>query len=100
MNKTDIRNDVLDYYFEIKQQQRNKEAFDVHPIRAVLIETKDEARARRLMQLVHHPLVAGPSKRAGLFWFTISGMLDEVVAATSSRRALPYYLDRPQIILD
>jgi len=40
-------------------------------MRAVLVETTDEARGQKLMQLVNHPLVSGPGKRAGLFWFSL-----------------------------
>ncbi len=36
------------YYHFIKKQQRHKEAFGIHPVRAVLVETTDEARGRRL----------------------------------------------------
>ncbi len=32
------------YYHFIKRQQKHKQAFGVHPIRAVLIETTDEPR--------------------------------------------------------
>ncbi len=59
----------------IKRQQKHKDAFGIHTIRAVSLR-----RTRRLMQLVHHPLVCGPAKRSGLFGFTISTML----AGTSS----------------
>ena len=45
---------------EHQKQQKHKEAFGVHPVRAVLIETTTEERAKRLMQLVHHPLEVGP----------------------------------------
>ncbi len=67
-----LHSSLRTYYHLIKKQQRHKEAFGVHPMRAVLIETTNEVRGQQLMDLVSHPLVAGPAKRAGLFWFTIS----------------------------
>src|ERR1017187_9826716 len=42
-----------------------------------------ETRGKRLMELVNHPLVAGPAKRAGLFWFTISPLFIDPVAPWS-----------------
>jgi hypothetical protein len=78
------------YYHFVKKQQRHKEAFGVHPIRGVLVETTDEARGKRLMELASHPLVCGQAKRTGLFWFTISPLLTDDNA----------YLDRPEVIFD
>jgi hypothetical protein len=83
------------YHHFIKRQQKHKEAFGVHPVRAVLVETTDEGRGRRLMELVNHPLVAGPARRAGLFWFTIA----EMFTTTASGSGLPFYLDNPAIVL-
>src|SRR5439155_26967161 len=58
------------YYHLIKRLQKHREHFGVHPIRAVLIETTDEARGRKLMELVRQPVVIGNSKRSALFWFS------------------------------
>lgn len=99
MNTTDMLKKLRAYYHFIKKQQRHKEAFGIHPVRAVLIETKDEARGRRLMELVHHPLVCGPNKRSGLFWFTISTILADTTDVPGSR-ALPHYLKQPAVIFD
>src|ERR1017187_445639 len=68
------------YYHFIKKQQKDCEAFGAHPIRAVLVETTDEARGKKLMELVRHPLVAGPGKHAGLFWFSISPLFADPTA--------------------
>jgi len=102
MVATDMLKKMRAYVHFIKNQQQHKEAFGIHPIRAVLIETTDEARGRRLMELVNHPLVAGPAKRAGLFWFTVSPLFtDPVPAGTSGTgRILPRYLEAPEAILD
>ena len=78
MTTTDMLKKFRAYFHFIKKQQRHKEAFGVHPIRAVLIETTNETRGKKLMELVNHPLVCGPSKRAGLFWFSISPVFTEI----------------------
>jgi hypothetical protein len=83
------------YHF-IKKQQKHREAFHVHPIRAVLVETTEEARGKKLMELVGHPLVAGPGKRAGLFWLSISPLFTDPTPGSS----IPRYLDQPEAIFD
>ena len=80
------------YYHFIKRQQKHKEAFGVHPIRAVLVETTDEPRARKLMELAEHPAVIGAGQRSALFWFAISPLFtDQPEGAGQS-----YYLDQPE----
>lgn len=96
MNTTDMMKKLRAYYHFIKKQQRHKQAFGIHPIRAVLVETTDEARGRRLMKLVNHPLVSGPAKRTGLFWFTISPLFSDPVDDS----AVPRYLNQPELVLD
>lgn len=97
MTTTDLMKKLRAYWHLIKKQQRHQEAFGIHPVRAVLIETTTENRGGQLMDLVGHPLVAGPAKRAGLFWFTISplftGEKDGQVPQPGR------YLDRPEIVL-
>lgn len=44
------------------------------------------------MELVGHPLVAGPGKRAGLFWFSILPLFTNPTADSH----FPIYLDRPE----
>jgi len=82
------------YYHFIKRQQKHKEAFGVHPIRAVLIETTDEPRARKLMDLAQHQAVIGAGQRSALFWFVISPLFMSAGESGSSR-----YLRQPEIIL-
>jgi len=48
------------------------------------------------MDLVNHPLVSGPAKRTGLFWFTISPLFTDPVDGT----AVPRYLNQPELVLD
>ena len=98
MNTTDMLKKLRAYYHFIKKQQRHKEAFGIHPIRAVLLETTNETRARRLMELVHHPLLCGKDKRAGLFWFTISSLFTEC-APTATADRLPACLASPETLL-
>jgi Replication-relaxation len=97
MNTTDMLKKLRAYYHFIKKQQRHREAFGIHPIRAVLVETTNETRARRLMELVHHPLLCGREKRAGLFWFTISGIFTDADRNASKHpdRPSPAYLESP-----
>lgn len=93
---TDMLKKFRAYHYFIKKQQRHKEAFGIHPVRAVLVETTDEARGKRLMDVVNHPLVSGPAKRTGLFWFTISPLFTDPVDGT----AVPRYLNQPELVLD
>jgi hypothetical protein len=78
------------------KQQRHKEAFGVHPIRAVLVETTDEGRARKLMQLSQHPAVIGSSKHSALFWFAISPLF----VVPSENQGIATYLLRADVIFD
>jgi hypothetical protein len=96
MVMTDMLKNFRGYQHFVKRQQRHKEAFGVHTIRAVLVETTDEARGRRLMEMVNHPLVSGPVKRAGLFWFTISPLFTD----PGQGSAVPRYLNQPELLLD
>jgi hypothetical protein len=95
-----VMNDMLKkfrgYYHFIKKQQKHREAFHVHPIRAVLVETTEEARGKKLMELVGHPLVAGPAKRTGLFWLSISPLFTDPAPGSST----PRYLDQPEAIFE
>jgi len=101
MGAADMMKKFRAYYHFIKKQQKHKQAFGVHPIRAVLVETTDEARARRLMELASHPLVSGQGKRAGLFWFTISDLFTASPPGNAgTNRPLPHYLERPETVLD
>jgi hypothetical protein len=99
---TDMLKKLRGYYHLIKKPQRHREAFGIHPIRAVLVETTDEARGKKLMELANHPLVCGPAKRAGLFWFTISPLFTDISPSTEdpAARAFPHYLKKPEVILD
>ena len=48
------------------------------------------------MELVGHPLVAGPGKRAGLFWFSISPLFgDPAPGSTISR-----YVAEPRVAFE
>jgi hypothetical protein len=96
MVTTDMLKKFRGYYHLIKKQQGHREAFGIHPVRAVLVETTDGARARRLMELANHPLVCGSSKRSGLFWFSISPLLTDPVEAST----VPRYLSQPEVVLD
>ena len=101
MSTTDMLRKFRAYFHFVKRQQRHRESFGIHPVRAVLIETTTEARARHLMELISHPLVCGSAKRAGLFWFAISPLLtDPLPGAISNPRHVPRYLEQPDVIFD
>ena len=103
MVTTDMLKKFRGYHYFIKKQQRHKEAFGIHPIRAVLVETTDEARGRKLMELATHPLVCGAPKRVGLFWFSISPLFADPAQKDNggpTGSMLPLYLDHPEVILE
>ena len=62
MPPADMLKKLRAYHPFIKRQQKHKAAFGVHPIRAVLIETTDEPRARKLMELVEDAAVLGEGR--------------------------------------
>jgi len=88
-------------YWHFVKKQQHREAFGFHPVRAVLIETTTEARARRLMELVRHPLIGGSDRRTGLFWFTISPLFTnkEPSEETGGARVLPRWLTSPDGVM-
>jgi hypothetical protein len=96
MPMADMLKKLRAYFHFVKRQAKHKEAFGVHPIRAVLFETTSEARARKIMDLAQHPAVVGGGKRSTLFWFIISPLFTS--HATETGRAA--YLDRPEIVFD
>jgi hypothetical protein len=100
MNTTDMFRKLRAYYHLVKKQQKHREAFGVHPIRAILVETTTEARAQRLMELVRHPLLGGRDRRVGLFWFTISSLFaSEPSEEAKPGKLVPIWLTAPRTIL-
>jgi hypothetical protein len=99
MPMADMLKKLRAYHHFIKRHQNHKGAFGVHPIRAVLIETTDEPRARKLMELAGAPAVIGTIKRAGLFWFAISPLFTSASHTPDGQQVAPYML-RPELILD
>lgn len=99
MPMADMLKKLRAYHHFIKRQQLHKDVFGVHPIRAVLVESTDEPRARKLMELASSSQVIGTIKRAGLFWFLISPLFAAPSGSTDGER-LPGYLVRPQLVLE
>ena len=99
MPAADMLKKLRAYHHFIKRQQKHKEAFGVHPIRAVLIETTDEPRARKLMELAGQAAVIGEGKRTALFWFAISPLFT-TPDKTSTNKPVSSYLDHPAVVLD
>jgi len=102
MVMTDMLKKFRAYHHFIKRQKKHRDALGVHPIRAVLVETTDEARGKKLMDLVNHPLVCGPGNRAGLFWFTISPLFTDRASAKNGNadKLISRHLETPAIVLD
>jgi hypothetical protein len=100
MPMADMLKKLRAYYYLIKRRQKHGEAFGVIPIRAVLIETTDEQRARKLMELAQSSTVIGAGKRTALFWFIISPLLAATTPGVSSGRQLAGYLLRPEVVMD
>jgi len=98
MPMADMMKKLRAYFHFIKRQAKHKEAFGIHPIRAVLIETTDEPRARKLMELAQHPAVIGGGKRSSLFWFVISPLF--TASDTQDGRVTAPYLVHPDVVLD
>jgi hypothetical protein len=96
MPMADMLKKLRAYHHFIKRLQKHKEAFGVHPIRAVLIETTDESRARKLMELVQQTAVIGEGRHSGLFWFCISPLLS---ARADGGASIPRYLADTGLIL-
>jgi hypothetical protein len=99
MPPADMLKKLRAYHHFIKRQQKHKEAFGVHPIRAVLIETTDETRARKLMELAQDAAVLGEGKRTALFWFVISPLFTRPAEASGTKLP-PSYLDQPGVVVD
>jgi len=96
MTQADMLRKFRAYYHFIKKQQGHKQAFGIHPVRAVLIETTDEQRGWKLMELAAQPIVSGVGKRAGLFWFTVS---NPMFTAPYKETGAACYLHEPTIVL-
>jgi hypothetical protein len=99
MPMADMLKKLRAYYHFIKRLQKHREKFGVHPIRAVLVETANESRARKLMELVEEPIVIGSSKRSGLFWFVISPIFSNAADSPVGKQ-VANYLTRPEFVLD
>src|SRR5260370_22666659 len=99
MPMADMLKKLRAYYHFIKRQQKQRDAFGVHPIRAVLIETTTEVRACKLMGLAQHPAVIGAGKRSALFWFCISPLFTAPTDPGNGHHVATYLL-RPDLVLD
>lgn len=98
MSPADMTRKFRAYYYFVKKHKLHIDAFGIHPIRAVLVEAPAADRAMKLMELAGHPLVSGPGKRAGLFWFTISSLFTEPLEHEG--RKVPKYLLHPEVVFD
>ena len=77
-----------------KNLQRTTSPYNIHSIRAVLIESTESNWASQLRDSAKHPIVS--PKPSALFWFTTSEMFFS--KATESAPAKPLFLDQPEVI--
>jgi hypothetical protein len=83
------------FHFVVKQK-KHQQLYGINRIRAVLTETIDDEWAEGLRQAARSVTVSG-AKPSPLFWFTTSRLFVEEVPAIGKARALPTYLQQPDI---
>lgn len=83
------------FHFVVKQK-KHQQLYGIKRVRAVLTETVDDDWAESLRQAATHVTVSG-SRPSPLFWFTTSRLFVEEAPATGEARALPTYLQQPDI---
>jgi hypothetical protein len=83
------------FHFVVKQK-RHQQVYGIKRVRAVLTETIDDEWAEALRQAANHVTVSG-SKPSPLFWFTTSRLFVEEAQTAGQARALPTYLQQPDI---
>jgi hypothetical protein len=88
------------HFHYIVKQRRHEVDYGIKRVRAVLIETIDDAWADELRSAAAHPVVSG-NKPSPLFWFTTSRLFTEPVEIEQNGKWLsaPSFLIRPEIIL-
>jgi hypothetical protein len=84
------------YHAIVKQQlQRTLPCYNVHSIRAVLVESTTSNWAHNLREAARHPVVS--PRPSSLFWFTTSELFTKLVT-TGVPRPQPLYLTEPEHI--
>ncbi|MDQ3818045.1 MAG: replication-relaxation family protein [Acidobacteriota bacterium] len=81
----------------IVKQKLHELTYGIKRIRAVLIETLDDAWAEHLRQAAADYEVSGP-KPSPLFWFTTSRLFTQPQVSGVGEGSLPTYLTHPEII--
>ena len=82
----------------VKQQlQRRLACYNVHSIRAVLIESTDMHWAHNLRESAKHPIVS--ARPSPLFWFTTSAVFTKPLQIGNDRPR-PAYLHHPETVFD
>lgn len=83
------------YHYIVKQNlHRTAPCYNVHGIRAVLIESTERNWASQLREAARHPVVS--PKPSPLFWFTTSEWFFS--RPEPGQPAKPLYLDQPELI--
>lgn len=83
------------WHFIVKQNlHRRSEGYNVHGIRAVLVESTSSQWAHNLREAAKENVVS--PKPSPLFWFTTSELLTK--PTPDGKRTLPLYLVQPEVI--
>lgn len=82
------------WHFIVKHNLPRQEPYNVHAIRAVLIESTEKNWASVLRDAARHPVVS--SKPSPLFWFTTSELFFSPPTATTP--AKPLYIEQSEIV--
>ncbi len=88
------------HFHYIVKHKKHFEDYGVSRIRAVLVESIEDAWANSLRLASRHPIVSG-NKPSPLFWFTTSDVLFErpvTVKIKSADREVPLYLEKPELV--
>lgn len=84
-------------YFIVKKKLHEL-TYGIKRVRAVLIETLDDAWAETLRNAAGECSVSG-NKPSPLFWFTTSRLFTVTNQGRAGERSQPAYLSNPEIIL-
>jgi hypothetical protein len=87
------------HFHYIVKQRLHQLRYGIDRVRAVLIETLDDAWAEQLRQAAEHPGVSG-DKPSPLFWFTTSRLFTEQIEVQEGKhtKLIPRFLLNPEII--
>ncbi len=96
-----FRKKLRAYFHCIARQKKHTELYNIPRVRAVLVETLDDAWVDRCRRIAAHETVS-PKKPTRLFWFASSQPFTELqpVQQGSQQRMLPAFLSKPETLFD